>query len=381
MITAAAVSTDWTVHYADHTSTTFVPGSDQGNVATPTTTVIVAAPAGSAQRQIKMISIVNRSSSATQTISISKDVSGTEYRLFPSGILTPGESLIYTDTHGWQTLDSMGRVKVNNSLKNGITGFPVSYLKIGTAAEAAGAYHSWAFAGGNPSAWSVGTSGLPGRATDGTTTADNGCLSVPTFSGGSNYLTNWTQSFSASGGNYALLDHLWVNNGIVVTTTTAQTIDSVTFPARDAHGSSNGEGLWVGLLATATTGNAGVITNTTLSYTNSDNVSGRTATIASVPATVTLGTYLWFNLQSGDKGVRSIQTLTLGTSYVSGSLSLVTVLPLAMAGGTTVNVPITASIDSLTGVCLYPGVCILVGGVTAVAGAATLTGSIQVSNR
>jgi hypothetical protein len=38
-----------------------------------------------------------------------------------------------------------------------------------------------------------------------------------------------------------LIDLLWVNTGLVVTTTTAQAITPVALPARDAAGTTNGD--------------------------------------------------------------------------------------------------------------------------------------------
>ena len=40
LTTGVAVSTDYVVSYVDGTSTTFVPGTNQGNVATATTTAM-----------------------------------------------------------------------------------------------------------------------------------------------------------------------------------------------------------------------------------------------------------------------------------------------------------------------------------------------------
>jgi hypothetical protein len=74
----------------------------------------------------------------------------------------------------------------------------------------------------------------------------------------------------------------------------------------------------------AATTNAGAISNTTISYTNSAGVAGRTGTIMpDWPATAVLGHLSPFSLQSGDAGVRSIQSITLGTSYVTGTVGLV----------------------------------------------------------
>lgn len=144
-----------------------------------------------------------------------------------------------------------------------------------------------------------------------------------------------------------LCDRLWQNSGITSTTTTAQTVNSVTFPARDSSGTTNGEGILVGIEVSTATKNGSAITNTTMSYTNSAGTGSRTATITSFPATATLGTFVPFELAAGDTGIRSIQSLTLGTSYGTGVIHLVAYrilarLELNLANGGN-------SIDALTG--------------------------------
>ncbi len=67
-----------------------------------------------------------------------------------------------------------------------------------------------------------------------------------------------------------LLDYLWINTGLVVTTLTAQAITPVSLPARDMFETTNGDGVIAGILVTTATTNAAVIANTTISYTNSD---------------------------------------------------------------------------------------------------------------
>lgn len=131
----------------------------------------------------------------------------------------------------------------------------------------------------------VGTSGLAGRVCWGTSAADVGSLSVkaPTF--GSNYITSFNPVTSLASNSF-LTDFLWVNNGIVSATLTAQTINSVTIPTRDIDESTNGNGCGAGLLVTTATTNAGAVATIQLFYTSNLNV-GATGTIASFPATAT----------------------------------------------------------------------------------------------
>ncbi len=163
--------------------------------------------------------------------------------------------------------------------------------------------------------------------------------------------------------SHLFFDVLWVNSGIVVTTTTAQAISMPTLPARDVNGTTNGEGCMIGLMFTAAATNAAVISNTTVTYTNSDGTGSRTATLSAIvgsqiPATPVVGTMIWFNLQAGDKGVRSIQSITLGTSLVTGSVSLFIARDLANTGTSLVNVQFTRRLSD-PGVRLYNGTCML----------------------
>jgi hypothetical protein len=118
---------------------------------------------------------------------------------------------------------------------------------------------------------------------------------------------------ASAAGRLIVCDRLWHNSGIVITQTSAQTINSTTWPARCPVGSGepNTNGLFIGLALEASTAiGGGAVTNTTATYTNQGGVANRTATL-SWPATAAAGTFVEFNLQAGDTGVRSVQSLTL----------------------------------------------------------------------
>ena len=376
--TGAAVSTNYVISYVDITTTTFTPASAQGDITTATTTAVVAAPASSTQRQIKLASFYNNGSSA-QTLTVKKDISATEYIII-SAVISAGESLQYTDGNGWEVIDRAGRVKSAATQDTGYTGQLSGFYKIGTAPEAAGQWYCWSKDTGNPGAWAVGTPGVNGRATDGTTAADAGCFLIKNPTTGSNYLTNFACGASVVCHPW-VFDVLWVNSGLVVTTTTAQAITSAALPARDVNGSTNGEGVWAGILVTTATTNAGAITGTTLNYTNSDGTAGRTATMASFPATAVIGTVVWFQLAAGDKGVRSIQGITLTTSYVAGAISLILARPLANQPNLLANVGGVSTPPQNPGVRLYNGTCALPIGLMSATTATTISGSITVMER
>lgn len=357
--TSSASSTDWTCSYVDMDASATTPGSAQGNVASATTTTIAAAPAASTQRQIKHISIRNKNTTA-QTVTVKKDVSGTEYTVFKA-TLASGEGAEYLDGQGWMTFDAQGRGRVIEPEVVSNTGTrPLHYYKTGTASEGTAYWYSYAKDAGLPGAWSPGTPGINGRITDGTAAADAGCVPIWTPSG-SLYLERANVAVTATSFPM-MVDILWVNTGIVVTTTTAQAITSPTLPARDATGSTDGEGCMIGLLWTAASTNAAAITNSTVTYTNSGGTGSRTATLLAVagdqiPPTPVIGTVVWFRLDAGDKGVRSIESITLGTSLVTGSVSLFIARPIAGFANSTVNVGFDY-IYGAPGVRIWNGSCL-----------------------
>lgn len=318
--TSSSSSTDWNVSYVEMDASATTPGSDQGNVASATTTTIVSAPGASTQRQVKLLTVRNKGSAA-QTVTLKKDVSGTEYVLHVA-TLQPSEELIYTDGKGFEALDSGGRLKTQQNIDGGYNGFTTPFFKVGTATEAAGVRYCFAKDTGFPGAFTVGTPGVNGRTTDGTTSTDAGCIGFADPSTGGIYITDFAGTASNLG-VVELIDLVWINTGITVTTTTAQAITSGAMPARDLNGSTDGVGYEAGILVTTATTNAGAIANTTLNYTNSAGTATRTGTMASFPATCTVGSLIPFQLAAGDVGIRSIEGITLGTSRVTGALSVV----------------------------------------------------------
>lgn len=212
---------------------------------------------------------------------------------------------------------------------------PEYCYKAGFTGIAAGQFHSSVYLAGRPGAMTAPSSGLAGAAV---TSSRAGMLPLTAAVTGSNiYLAGMDACQAANVGAVLLVDRLWDNSGIAITTTTGQTVNSATWPARDTSGATSGAGVLVGLEVSATLGN-GAVSNTTLTYTNSAGTGSRTGTIASFPAASTTGTFVPFNLAAGDVGVRSIQTLTLGTTYVSGTMHLVAYRVLAVIPTPTANI-------------------------------------------
>lgn len=381
--TSTAISTDYFTEYVDRASGALAADNAHGNISTATTTTIVAAPGASTERVVRRAHIFNRSTTTAQTVTIKLDDGGTERHL-ARAVLRPLESLRY-DGAEWRVYGADGLPRVSAAALLPLGGYAVEVYKIGAVAEAVGTWHSLHAATGFPGAWAPGTPGLGGRATDGTAAADGGCLPISNPASGGNYLVGW-QAQGTVVQPLVLHDVLWVNSGIVVTTTTAQTITSVAWPARDRDGSTNGAAVQVGILVTTATTNAAVITNTTLSYTNQDGTAGRTATMSSFPATAVAGTIVWFQLQAGDSGVRSIQSVTLGTSYAGGAISLFAARRLAIASCTVVNVsaaaaPLRPAEQGGAGVRLWDGTCALVAYRATATTATTIDGLATVEVR
>lgn len=350
LITSSTANIDYYVAYVDITTTTFAPSSTQGAISSATTTTILSAPSASTQRQIKLITIVNKHATASNNITLQKDVSATNYQITGTYTLSAGDSLRCDVDGNIQIFDKNGRLKTNDTDTIGYTGFPFEFHKIGTASEAIGNWYCFAKDSGFPGAYSLGAPGLNGWWVDAsqTTNAANpagaaqvGVNRLVAPASGSYYINNIGVGSSVAHLLY-LIDIIWYNTGAVVTTTTAQaiTVPAASKPARDMYGSTNGDGWQIGILVTTATTNAGVIANMTCSYTDSDGNAGNTATITAFPATAVIGTFVPFQLAAGDRGVRSVEGLTLGTSLVAGAVSLVmyrtiasVVNPVANVGG------------------------------------------------
>jgi hypothetical protein len=323
LATSSSSAVDVHVSYLDITSLAASGVSSQETaISSATTTVILSAPGSSVQRQVKMIVVANKGSSSN-TITLKKDIAGVEY-ILRSVLLSAGEELIYTDGGGFSKYNPIGEesTAISSDKSAPISATTYSCFKVGAASEAAGLIHFMGLSSGSPGAWAAGTPGINGRATDGTASGDAGCIPIKNPVSGTNYLT-CLGGVATTAAYQMLIDLMWVNSGVVVTTTTAQSIAPIALPARDINGSTSGLDVLAGILVTTATTNAGAITNTTISYTNSDGAAGKTGTMASFPATAVAGTLIPFQLASGDKGVKSVESITLGTSYAGGAISLV----------------------------------------------------------
>jgi len=361
VVTSHAAQVEVHSSWVDLNGTTVTPGrTNTPHITTATTTAVVGSPAASTVRNIKHLNITNDHASQSCIVTV-EHTDGTTVIELMSFTLLPGENMIFNAEGRWVHRDAQGAEYPPAGLGS-YNGRTIGFMKTGTAADAAGYWYCTSKDNGFPGAWAVGTPGVNGRVTDGTAAADNGCFLIANPSVGANYLTEVNM---ASGVNHThlLFDVLWVNSGLAITTTGAQAITTPTLPARDINGTTNGEGCAIAILCTAAVGLAAVASNATVTYTNSDGTGSRTATLSAIvgsqaPATPVIGTLIWFNLQAGDKGVRSIQSISLNTSWVSGSISLMITRDIATIGTTIPNVN-AQKIIGTPGIRLYNGTCLL----------------------
>ena len=383
LITSAAASTiEVHTSYVDVSDSTITPGRTNTRITTATTTTIVDSPGAATQRNVKAIYATNNSPGTSVTVAV-EHFDGTNSIELMSFTLLPGENLGYREDGSWVHRDRAGAEYPPAGLGQ-YNGRSVPFMKNGTASDAVGYWYCTAKDNGYPGGWVPGTPGVNGRVTDGTTAADYGCVPIANASVGANYLT---ELLLASSINHAhvFFDVLWVNSGLVVTTTTAQAITTPTLPPRDVNGGTDGEGCMIGLYFSAASTMAAVSAAWTVSYTNSKGVSGKTATLTAIvgsqaPATPVVGTLVWFNLAAGDTGVRSIQSITLPTTLLTGTIHLMIARDLAMIGTTIPNVPASRAIAP-PGVRLFNGTCMLHCVMSSAATATFFNGEITVMER
>ncbi len=361
VVTSHAAQIEVHASWVDLNGTTVTPGrTNTPTITTATTTTIVGSPAASTVRNTKHLNITNDHASQSCIVTV-EHTDGTTAVELMSFTLLPGENMIFNEEGRWAHRDAQGAEYPPAGL-GAYNGRTIGFMKAGTAADAAGYWYCTSKDAGFPGAWAPGSPGVNGRVTDGTQAADAGCFPIADPSVGANYLTEVNMA-AAVNHTHLLFDVLWVNSGLAITTTTAQSITTPTLPARDINGTTNGEGCAIAILCTSAVGLAAVASNATVTYTNSDGTGSRTATLSAIvgsqaPATPVIGTLVWFNLQAGDKGVRSIQSITLNTSWVSGTISLMITRDIATIGTTIPNVN-AQKIIGTPGIRLYNGTCLL----------------------
>lgn len=214
-----------------------------------------------------------------------------------------------------------------------------------------GRYHSAWYLAGIPGAGVADTSTATGVARSNTSALVTGSIPFTDPGSGNSYLARFTGSCGQ--GTIYLMDRLWdcgANSGgsaLSPTSTSAQTINSVAWPARDATGTINGVGVQIALEVSTALGAGTPTSASTITYTNTAGTGSKTGALnATMAATAAIGAFHLFGLAGGDLGVKSIQSITMNASQTSGQWVLVAFRMLAavdMATAYTAN-----AVDLLT---------------------------------
>lgn len=217
---------------------------------------------------------------------------------------------------------------------------PASQLiKGGIAMAAVGALRGY-----NPRYVASGAAVAPSSGVNGAAVSLGGQFTRANPTGGlSAYLARFGISASQIGTAW-LIDRMWANSGLVVTSTTAQDITPAALPARDSAGTVNGAQVLAAMEWSAT-GGAGTPT-VTLTYTDQDGTAGQSAKLTGV-ATPPVGTFELFTLAAGDNGVRAPTSFIQSATRTSGTMHLVLFRVLAQVGVTAAN--LEAAVDAWTG--------------------------------
>lgn len=167
---------------------------------------------------------------------------------------------------------------------------------------------------GNPAAGAAPSSGLAGDVPTFTTL---GAIPFVNPTGGAKTYIGGLSMWAHRAGMLWVYDRLWQNSGVNVTITTGQTINSVALTRPDANGVM--AELWWQTYALMGAGTPTV----TVAYTNSSGTASRSADSGVLATTLPDKRTGPFNLQSGDIGVKSVQTWTANATFTSGTIGLV----------------------------------------------------------
>lgn len=221
---------------------------------------------------------------------------------------------------------------------------PQSFLKVGITMAAVAsqrAYTHW-YATGNPGASTATSIGINGEAVTPALASTGGRILRTNPVSGNAYVGRLAAQATVAGTLW-LIDRVWQNSGLVVTSNTAQAISPATLPARCNDGTSNGAGIMAAIEWSAT-GGAGTPT-VTLTYTDQDGNTGATGTFTGV-ASPPVGTFEIFTLAAGDTGIRAPTSFIQSATRTSGTMHLVLFRVIAQVECTSQN--IGNAIDALT---------------------------------
>lgn len=108
VITSASSTIEVHASWVDLNGTTVTPGrTNTADITTNTTTTVVASPASSTVRNVKLLSVRNAHASISNDVTIDH-TDGTVEQILWKGTLAPSESVVYSDQTGWQRLNAGG---------------------------------------------------------------------------------------------------------------------------------------------------------------------------------------------------------------------------------------------------------------------------------
>lgn len=112
-VTSATANVEYVIDYVDMATTAGAvtnaqPESVHGVISSAATTTVLAAPASNEVRDVSEIAIRNVHASASNTVTVQKDIAATNRRVVQF-TLAAGESAIYVKGRGWAVINSAGR--------------------------------------------------------------------------------------------------------------------------------------------------------------------------------------------------------------------------------------------------------------------------------
>ena len=115
VITGSAGSINVHASWVDNASGTITPGrTNTATIATAATTTVVASPSASTQRNVKLLSVYNSSSTVSNLITV-QHTDGTNTEILWKGTLAPGESTAIDDAGDFHVADSNGIEKTTTA--------------------------------------------------------------------------------------------------------------------------------------------------------------------------------------------------------------------------------------------------------------------------
>jgi len=115
LTTSGSANVEVHASWVDLLGTTVTPGrTNTADITSATTTDIVASPAASTVRNVKLLSIINSHASVTADVEVIHTDGTTAQRLNKS-TLAPGEGLTFSEGYGWQRLNSAGLGQVEQA--------------------------------------------------------------------------------------------------------------------------------------------------------------------------------------------------------------------------------------------------------------------------